>query len=77
MMRSSKKTFVVDSLDSRYFTIRELSRYLKRSPGALRNLVLRRKIPFHKPGGRLLFDKEEIDLWIKRSAGVSLDDLKI
>ena len=61
---------------SKYLTIFELSDYLKRSPGGIRNLVLRRKIPFRKPAGRLLFDREEIDLWIKNSEGISLDEIQ-
>ena len=60
-----------------YFTVNQLSNYLAgRSPGAIRNLVLRRAIPFRKPSGRLLFDRDEIDRWIKSSAGVSLEELR-
>ena len=58
-----------------YLTVKDLSEYLQRSPGALRNLVLRRKIPFRKAGGRLIFLKSEIDLWVKSSPGISLEDL--
>jgi hypothetical protein len=61
---------------SKYLTIFELSGYLKRSPGGIRNLVLRRKIPFRKPAGRLLFDQEEIDRWIQNSGGISLDEIQ-
>lgn len=59
-----------------YFSINELSLYLKRSPGALRNLVLRRRIPYRKPGGRILFDKSEIDEWIKKSPGLSMKEIE-
>ena len=59
----------------RYLTVDQISNYLNRSPGAIRNLVLRRAIPYRKPAGRLLFDKDEIDLWIKKSEGISLEDL--
>lgn len=59
----------------RYLTVKELSEYIKRSPGAIRNLVLRRKIPFRKPGGRLLFDLEEIDAWVNESEGVSFEKI--
>lgn len=48
---------------------------MKRSEGAVRNLVLRRMIPYRKPAGRLLFDKEEIDRWINQSEGISLDEM--
>jgi excisionase family DNA binding protein len=60
---------------SEYFTVKEASQYLKRSPGAIRNLVLRRKIPFRKPSGRLIFDKNEIDKWVKESPGISFEEI--
>ncbi len=49
--------------------------YLSRSPGALRNLVLRRAIPFRKPGGRLVFIRRELDLWIEHAPGIKIEDL--
>lgn len=60
---------------SEFFTVKELSTYIRRSPGACRNLVLRRAIPFRKPAGRLLFSKLEIDRWILESPGVSFEEL--
>ena len=56
-------------------TIDELSHHIKRSKGAIRNLVLRRKIPYRKPAGRLLFDAEEIERWVKTSEGITLDEI--
>lgn len=47
-----------------------------RSPGAIRNLVLRRAIPFRKVGGRLLFLRSEIDRWIDEAPGVRPEDLQ-
>ena len=61
---------------SKYLDIFELSEYLRMSPGSIRNLVLRRKIPFRKPAGRLLFDQEEIDSWIKGADGISLEEIQ-
>jgi len=61
---------------SKYLTVTELSEYLKRSPGSIRNLVLRRQIPYRKPAGRLLFDRDEIDLWITSSEGISLEEIQ-
>lgn len=60
----------------RYLNVNQISNYLKRSPGAVRNLVLRRAIPYRKPAGRLLFDREQIDEWIKKSEGIGLDQLQ-
>jgi hypothetical protein len=59
-----------------FMTACELASYIRRSPGAIRNLVLRRKIPFRKPMGRLLFIKREIDEWVKMSEGISLQEIQ-
>jgi hypothetical protein len=53
----------------------EASKVIKRSPGALRNLVARRKIPFRKAGGRLYFLKEELLWWINSSPGITKMDI--
>lgn len=60
---------------SPYFDTQQLASYIHRTPGAIRNLVLRRAIPFRKPGGRLLFVKTEIDEWVASSEGVSLEEI--
>ena len=54
----------------------EVAEFLGRSPGAIRNLVLRRAIPYRKVGGRLLFLRNEIERWIDQSPGVRLQDLE-
>ncbi|NIO21614.1 MAG: helix-turn-helix domain-containing protein [Candidatus Aenigmarchaeota archaeon] len=59
-----------------YLTVNDLSKMIGRSPGAIRNLVLRRRIPYRKPGGRLLFLAEEIDRWIDQAEGVRVEDLE-
>ncbi len=55
---------------------KECADTLHRSEGAVRNLVLRRKIPFRKPGGRLVFIREEIRQWIYNSEGVRPEDVR-
>jgi excisionase family DNA binding protein len=75
--REKEQLSMEEILKLKYFGVDELSRYLPgKTQGAIRNLVLRRQIPFYKPGGRLLFDREEIDLWVKRAKGISLEDLE-
>jgi len=59
-----------------YMTTNECGKLIGRSPGAVRNLVLRRRIPFRKPGGRLVFLKSEIEKWIERSPGIKIEDLE-
>ena len=61
--------------DRSYLDTKQVAEWLNRSPGAIRNLVLRRAIPFRKPGGRLVFLREEIEAWIDRSPGITLTEL--
>jgi len=57
------------------WSIKKTAEFLDRSEGAVRNLVLRRKIPFRKVGGRhLMFIEDEITAWIQKAPGVTLDD---
>jgi len=62
--------------DQEYLTTDQLSRYIHKTQGAVRNLVLRRAIPYRKPGGRLLFIRREIDEWVQMSEGITIDELK-
>lgn len=40
--------------------------YLASTPTAIRSLVKRSAIPYYKaPNGRLLFDREELQTWVK------------
>ncbi len=55
----------------RYLGINQVADMLHRSPAAIRNLVMRRKIPFRKPGGRLLFIESEIKQWVETSPGIT------
>ena len=59
-----------------YMNTAEVANYLRKSPGAIRNLVLRRRIPFRKLAGRLLFRKSEINAWIDRSTGLRLENCR-
>ena len=58
-----------------YFDTKGLSSYIHRTEGAIRNMVMRRAIPFRKAGGRLVFLEEEIDEWINLSEGATLDEI--
>jgi excisionase family DNA binding protein len=59
-----------------YLTTKECADLINRSSGAVRNLVMRRRIPFRKPGGRLLFLRSEIKKWIDDAPGVKIEDLE-
>ena len=54
----------------------ECGEYIGKTDGAIRNLTMRREIPFRKVAGRLVFLKSEIDEWIENSPGVRLEDLE-
>jgi hypothetical protein len=62
--------------NKQYFDTKDAGVYLGRSDGAIRNLVLRRAIPFRKPGGRLVFIKSELDSWIRSAPGVRLEEIE-
>ena len=62
--------------DGRYMDIGELTSYIKRTKGAVRNLVLKRAIPYRKQAGRLIFLKDEIDQWLQMAPGKTLDEIK-
>jgi excisionase family DNA binding protein len=59
-----------------YLSTEGLSPLIKRTKPAIRNLVMRRQIPFRKPGGRLLFIRSEIEEWIRDAEGVSYEEIK-
>ncbi len=63
-------------MEKEYLNINECSKFLGRSPAAVRNLVLRRRIPFRKPSGRLLFSIKELRDWIETSPGVGIEEIK-
>ena len=52
-----------------YLTTDECAELIHRSPGAVRNLVMRNQIPYRKPGGRLVFIRDEIIEWMQCTGG--------
>jgi len=63
-------------MDQIYFNTDECAAFIHRSPGAIRNLVVRREIPFRKPAGRLIFLKSEIEQWIENAPGLKLEEIE-
>ncbi len=49
-------------------TVNEVAEYLNRKVGTIYNWVYKKKIPFHKTGGSLLFRRNEIDEWLVRES---------
>lgn len=53
------------SVEPRYLTVDQCATYLGRTPGAIRKLVERHAIPSVRIAGRVQFDRERIDRWVK------------
>ena len=66
----------MEVLKKEILNAKQVAEFLGRSPAAVRNLVLRRCIPYRKLAGRLVFLKNEIDEWIRNAPGLSINDLK-
>ena len=49
-------------------TYKECSEYLSITEGSLRNMVLKREIPFLKIGKRVRFDTEELSQWLSEKS---------
>jgi excisionase family DNA binding protein len=62
--------------NSKYLNTKQAAEFLGRSPGAIRNLVARRNIPYRKPGGRLVFILSELEQWIDISEGLNIEKFK-
>lgn len=58
-----------------FLTTQEAAELLRRSPAAVRNLVMRRAIPFRKAGGRLLFIRSELEQWVVDAPGVAIEEI--
>jgi predicted HTH domain antitoxin len=52
-----------------FLDVDRAAEYLSTTPGAVRALVKRRQVPVHKtPQGRLLFDPDELDIYVRGGA---------
>jgi len=64
-------------MSDRFLTVQEVAALLKKSPGAVRQMVSRRQLPYRKRKGLgLRFLASEIEKWVDRGDGVRLEDLK-
>lgn len=52
--------------ENKFITIKEVAEYLGYSANYLYKLARSKKIPSYQPtGNKILFDKEEIEKWVK------------
>lgn len=63
-------------VEKRLLTIKEASEYLGISVKGIYNMVNRRQIPFIKIGGRLRFDKIDLDNWVEKQKIPDSNDIK-
>ena len=61
----------------RYLDVRGAALYLSLSERALYHRKARRTIPFIKQGGRLLFDRQALDRWMKREGVDATEPLRV
>ena len=60
-----------------YLNSKEAALFIgKKSAGAVRNLVMRRAIPYRKVAGRLFFLRSELELWISQAPGLTLTEIE-
>lgn len=52
--------------ESPYLTCAEAALYLRKSQGAMRNLVHRKQISAYKVNRRLLFKRAELERWMEK-----------
>ena len=61
--------------EGKYLNTAQVSRLIGRSEAAVRNLVLRRKIPHRRVAGRLVFIRHEVEGWIDGAEGIRPEEL--
>lgn len=74
-LAESPMSYLENNTRVEYLNTQECADFIRRTPGAVRNLVMRRAIPFRKPGGRLVFLKTELQRWIEAAPGVKFDEM--
>lgn len=55
------------SPQSDWLTLTEASQHIKIPEATIRDWVAKRKIPYKKAGGRLLFSRRKLDEWVNDS----------
>ena len=59
-----------------FLTTAEVAELIGRSEAAIRNLVMRRQVPYRKVAGRLLFVRSEVERWVNDAPGMSLNEIQ-
>lgn len=59
------KEFQSSSIAPRLFSVADAARYLGRTEKSIRHLVQRRKLASIRGDGRVMFDRTDLDAWIR------------
>lgn len=60
-------------MNSIILNIKQLSEYLNTSISMIRKLVRKKEIPFNRIGVKLMFQKSEIDKWLKENQNANIN----
>ena len=63
------------SANKKYLTTAEAAEYLRISESNLRGLMIRKKVPFYKLEGKILFKISELDSILEKNKKESLDEI--
>ena len=61
--------------EKEFLDVEQAAVLLNRSAGSLRNMVMRRQVPFRKLAGRLVFLRSELERLIQTSPGMTFEEL--
>ena len=62
-------------MDERLLSLKQAAIYLGKSEKALYKSAERREVPFRRWGRKLVFDRHELDAFIKALPGLSLEEV--
>jgi excisionase family DNA binding protein len=63
-----------ENVEKRFMNTKATAEYLGCTVSAVRTDVARKRIPYRKKGKKLVFDACELDAFMKRLEGVSIDE---
>ena len=76
LTKDDLKVLLMDlSVNKKYLTAAEVAEYLRISESNLRGLMMRKKVPFYKLEGKVLFKISELDSMLEKNKKESLDEL--
>ena len=76
LTKDDLKVLLMDlSVNKKYLTTAEAAEYLRISESNLRGLMMRKKVPFYKLEGKVLFKISEIDSMLEKNKKESLDEI--